>query len=232
MIFIPLSFYYLYIVYSLTHGRGVLDSAQFLDFILNQKALLFLGLVVVWSIFSMKRFVKGMFLIFTFIIFLQSFYTFYQTENKIVLFATFFYLLVSFFFYLFLTEELDSSIFNPNFKKNQLYKKDKYNFNVTIKNKKGICFDAILTNWDEDSCFVCVKQAASPKDLNGLVCITVNFLEKKFSAMGRIMTSYVDGYGIRFVRKGEKKGSTLGWKDFYAIMVDRAILVREKRGLL
>lgn len=222
MIFIIFSLYYLYVIRSIVDGHGVFNKEKFFSFFLDQKLLLGLGLVALWSIFKMKRYSKEIIPLFGLFIFFKSFYMFYESGHKVILLGTFVYLPMAFLLYLLWVEELGSSLLNPNFYKNQLYRKDKYPFWLTLTDNKGREYAGQLTNWDEYSCFTCIKPYK--KGLRGLVNITVHFLGRKFVAQGLVMTGYDDGLGIKFVQGGEKKGSTLGWKDFYAIMVDRGMI--------
>ncbi len=232
-VFIILSFYYLYVVYSLTVGRGVFSYEQFIDFSFNQKLLYIIGIYTIWSIFCIKAWSGRVFLLFALFILANSFFAFYQTGNKIILLGTCFYLICSLFLYLVWLEELNSSMFNPNFYKNQLHKKNKYNLNVKIQKTNGEEYEGFLTNLDEYSCFVCLKNKAKITRMTGYVKMTLFLLGKNFHITGQIMTRCFGGLGVLLSKNGKKKkGTYQDWNDFYAIIEDRGILVKEKRGFL
>ena len=169
-----------------------------------------LGLITLWSIFKVKKCSREIVLLFSLFVFAQSLYMFYQSEHKLILLGTLFYLPMASFLCLLWGEELESSLFNPNFYKNQIYKKDKYPFRATLKDAQGREYVTQLTNWDEYSCFACVRPYE--KGLRGLVNMRVSFLGREFMALGQVMTGYADGFGIKFTKKrGEKRiGPRLG----------------------
>ena len=220
MIFIILSLYYLYIVHAFIVGHGILNGEEWINFSKDKTLLFIFSLFVAVSVFQAKKWSKMALLVLVIWICSESFYSFYQTQNKVVLLGTFFYSIMSFLILLLWREELKSSVFNPNFSKNQLHRKDKYNLPVKITGQKNE-YGGVLTNWDKDSCFIHIenkKQAVLA--LKGWVKVTMNFLGKDFCAMGQVMTKYSDGFGIRF---GEKKEASPNWNDFYAIIMDRGL---------
>ena len=222
--FVLLSFYYLYLVRSSTVGHGVLDRARFEDFVLDEKFLVFACLCMVWSTFLVKTFSKMLFPLFFFLVSVKSALVFYQEGNKVVLIGTFFYVVAAFALWVLWVRELDSSVFNPNYRDNQVSGKNRYNLRVGIRNDKDVEYRGFLTNCDEFSCFAYLK-GGNAKELRGLVQVHVNFLGKEFHALGRVVTEYADGFGIKLVGDGQKRGMRLGWGDFYAIITDRGILV-------
>ena len=184
--------------------------------------------MAVWSIFFVKKWSEKVFFVFILLVFSKLLYLFYQTGDKVILLGAFFHLFISFLLYLLWKEELKSSVFNPNFYSNQLYKKDRYNFKVTVCDQAGKIHSGFLTNWDEYSCFLSLDEN-SKKNIRGLVKISMKFLGREFQAAGHIMTWYANGFGIRFEKKVKKNHETiLNWKDFYAIIIDRGILKKER----
>ena len=232
-IFIILSLYYLYIIHSLTIGQGVFDYEQFISFFFDQKFLCVIGLYTIWSVFFLRALSGRVFLFFILFISAKSFFVFYQTDNKVILLGTCIYLILSLFLHLVWLEELHCSMFNPNFYKNQLHKRNKYNINVKIQKANGEEYEGFLTNWDEYSCFLRLKNKEKIQKIMGHVKMTVFLLGKDFHTKGQIMTRYFDGLGILLLQREKKKKEThQDWNDFYAIIKDRGILVRKERGLL
>ena len=224
IVFILLSFYYLYLVHSSMVGHGVLDRERFENFVLDEKLLAFVCLCTAWSVFFVKKFSKILFLFFISLVSMKSSLVFYQEGNKVVLIGMFFYVVTAFVLWVFWVRELDSSVFNPNYRENQVSGKNRYNLRVGIKNAKDVEYRGFLTNCDEFSCFAHLK-GGNARELKGLVSINVSFLGKEFHALGRVVTEYADGFGIKLVESGQKQGMHLGWSEFYAIITDRGILV-------
>ena len=232
IIFVFLSFYYLYMIYSIRNKQGIFDNEQFLTFCFNHKFLLILSFITAWSIFSIKIISRKLLLFLTACIVIYSCFIFYETNSKIVLLGTCFYGIFALFLNLLWYEELNSCMFNPNFYDNQLYKKNKYNLNVKIQQSNGDEYEGFLTNWNEYSCFIYVTNKDKIKALTGLVKITVFLLEKDFHTTGKIMTRYFNGLGILLLKDRNKNTENLNWNDFYAIIENRGILNEIKRGFL
>ena len=97
-----------------------------------------------------------------------------------------------------------------------------YRIRVTIEDPKNHKkTNGILTNWDEDSCFVRCDENVNFK---GHVNLTIHFSEHDFKQDSMIVTTAkkINGIGLKFIKN---EASEKNWMDIYDIMTDRGLNV-------
>ena len=220
--FILLSLYFIYLVQTVIEGQGALNASKIIQFLVDEKLLVALGVILIWAIYFIKQWAKKCFVLFSSLIFVNSFSYFISSENKLILLGSFFYLFVSFFLYLLLKEELGSCLYNPGFYDNQISKINKFDFKVIVKSLSGNELHGCLTNWDNQACFVYFDENIKTVDLRGEVEIQVDYLGKSFFTKAQAYTFFANAIGFK-INADSEKHTVLHWDNFFAIITDRGI---------
>lgn len=220
MIFVIFSLYYLYMVRSINIGLGALNQVEILNFLKSDYYLLILFLVTLISIFYAKKSSKYISILFFVYISGNSFYYFLLFNNKIVLTFSILYLIVSYIFYFFLKEELETSVFAPKYYENQLSKKQIYDLKVAVQSGKNYR-EGFLTNCDTSGCFIYFgDELKAFFKKNTDVSLVFYYLGCEFFATGELITKFGGGYGVS-IKEKLSPGDKLGWRDFYSIIRER-----------
>lgn len=135
--------------------------------------------------------------------------------NKIVLIYLFFYIIISYFFYLTWGNILKLSCYNSFYDESEIDPLYDYSYNATIQGFTNE-LDAVLTNWDELGCFLKVEDNARVR--TGLIRIDLRIKDEIFKVSGRIVSKYkTTGIGVVFDEDHQE------WHDF--------IILSDQRGL-
>ncbi len=135
--------------------------------------------------------------------------------NKIIVIATFFYAVISYFLYQLLRHYLDLASVNPNYDSTDLFKPLLRDIRCRISAGDQIV-NGTLSNWDDEGCFI---QVDLPTALPESVDVTVFFRDREFSQHGELVASTPDstGIGIRF-EKTVKDLNVFNWSEFMEIV--------------
>jgi hypothetical protein len=196
IIYLGLSFLFLYLQYAYRHQLSPFSvvylrkSAELFWYI---AAPLIVSCVLIWkhhrlAVFSFNlsvllvafKVVEGLFIEF----------------NKIIVIATFFYAVISYFLYQLMNHYLASANINPNFSKSDLFGPLLRKIPVTILDSDK-SYSGHLTNWDSTGCFIHLNDSIK---IGSKIKILVNFQGRTFEEQGEVVAETPDlrGVGIKF----------------------------------
>ena len=144
--------------------------------------------------------------------------------NKILLFLTFIYIFVAYFYYQFLQVELAEAYNNPNYYKNRLFDPMLYQIKCTLKfvssNSNEELISGYLTNWNENGCFIILDEKIKRA---GKVEVSLVMDGKEFLNTGVVVSRIHknDGIGIKFYEEGN---SIYNWDNFYKIIENKGLV--------
>ncbi len=213
--FIIFSFLYTYVIYSISLGETAVDLNKLIGFINVNQLQLTLGILSFIWVYFFWKYMDFVFVAYCIVSNINVFTYFSNSFDKLVLVFNFFFLIVSYMFYLLLKSEKGESVYDPRFKKYFLGNKSEYKIpcHVSHGEKK---YQGYLTNWDSDSIFVYIdsKERVS---LSGRVDLEFEFGRNKFNNNGIVRTMYGNGYGITL----KKSDDDFNWKKLYNVLSDR-----------
>lgn len=200
----------------LSEGKAFYDILNFKIFLSNNTYLLFASSFLALCIYFISKWSSVFFMIFFLFVFGNIFYFFILADNKLVLTASFLYLIFSFCLWLLWKDELKDVVYHPAY---SFFDMDDP-YIVKIKSKmsdnEGENYLGFLTNWSEQGCFIHLKNINLIK--RNKVAVEIYFEGIKFSATGVIVSSYFRGVGVKLNNSNEVRDS---WKGFYSIIESR-----------
>lgn len=214
-IFLMLSFFFTYIQHAYRF-----HLAPFSLVYLQKSIELFwyLALPVVLTSFLVwrhHRFSPLMFQLCVFLVCFKVIEGLFFEFNKIIVITLFFYVVIAYFLFQYLTSYLSLARINPNYSENDLFKPilKEISCELEFNNQK---YNGILTNWDEDGCFVLLDES-----LNVLSAVTVSlvFFGRHFTERGEVVASTLDyrGFGIKF-ETTKKEMTEFNWSEFMELI--------------
>lgn len=132
--------------------------------------------------------------------------------NKMIVVTFFFYIVISYFLYQLLNRYLASARLNANYSSNDLFDPLLNKLNCTLKAGE-VELEGILTNWDEEGCFV--KMNSAPlKKLNKVEFI-IRFAGREFCEQGEVVaqSTSMTGVGIK-LKNSSKDLKIFNWNEF------------------
>lgn len=131
--------------------------------------------------------------------------------NKIIVIALFFYTIISYFLYQLLKQYMEVASINPNYRQADLFP-PLLRIIPSELSFQDHTLSGILTNWDEDGCFIKLEKGMSlPAKLN----VLIKFQGKVFTQEGEVVAQTLDltGVGIRF-QETAKDLRVFNWAEF------------------
>lgn len=131
--------------------------------------------------------------------------------NKIIVIATFFYAVISYFLYQLMNHYLDSANINPNYSENDLFEPLLSKIPVVVLDSDK-SYPGHLTNWDSSGCFIRLDSAA---ELGTKVSVSIQFQGRTFTEKGEVVAETPDhrGVGIKF-ESTLRSLETFNWTEF------------------
>ena len=131
--------------------------------------------------------------------------------NKVIVIALFFFTVIAYFIHQIYGEYFSRASLNSNYGPHDLFNPLLREIQVDVEGNKGV-----LTNWDEQGCFVKLEEAAPSLRA---VDVKVNFRGRTFSQKGEVVAQTLDlqGVGIRF-GKTEKELNLFNWTEFIELI--------------
>jgi len=218
ILFVMLSFIFLFIQESILNNKSILDIIFFKNVVNSFKYYIGLTFIGVVSLYFLKTFSKVIYSLIILSAVCVTSYNLYLDFSKLITIVLFLFVLISYYYYHLLNIELKQSFYNAGFSKNNLYDPMLFTIVSKIKSKKSeAMIEGYLTNWNEDGCFIHSK---SKYDVVGSkVELAISFEGQEFKQAGEIVSCNKgkENFGIRFIN--EKK-TGYNWKDFYNIIND------------
>jgi hypothetical protein len=216
ILFIIMSLYFMHLVYSLDVEASALDFEQLIILLKMNPILVGIGVATIVSLFFVKKISKYLLAIFALFVFYKTFSVFLIKYEKIQLVLNVIYIVIAYNMILLLDEELERSIYRPNYFASSLdvedYKTVKVEFYDGNKSVEGF-----ITSYDDEG-FV-VKLTRENK-LSGKVHFKIVFENHDFEDFGVVSVKYKGGYGIK-VSARKKSQDDNGWSVIYDILSKR-----------
>lgn len=215
VIYLILSFLFLYIQHAYRHNLSPFSFVYFKKSIELFWYVIVVLLVSGITIWNHHRFSIALYKFSIFLVGFKVLEGLFIEFNKVIVVATFFYAIISYFLYQLLNQNLSSAAVNQNFRSSDLFqpllKKIECSLIQGEKEYKGT-----LSNWDDDGCFVKLDQ---PLKITGVVQIRIYFSDRQFDQEGEVVASTADltGVGVKF-EQSVKKINVFNWAEFIEIM--------------
>jgi hypothetical protein len=135
--------------------------------------------------------------------------------NKVIVVATFFYAIISYFLYQLLKQHLGLASVNQNFRSSDLFQPLLKRIECSVSHGDQE-YKGTLSNWDDEGCFIKLDQ---PLKITGKVKIRIYFSRREFNQKGEVVASATDlsGVGVKF-EQSPKELSQFHWSEFIEIM--------------
>ena len=211
-----LSLIHLHIVYALDADISALNLNRFKGLLLGMPYLMGFSLLLIYSIYNVKKYSNTLLMIFSVFIFYKTFTIFIIGFDKILLILNVIYLIVSYNFISLYLEELKKSIYNPRFELGSLFVDEYYDVEVELYDvSKGKTVKGKLVNFDESSLIVYSLE----NSIDGEVKVVLKYKRHVFTCIGKVVTRHDNGIGISITK--EDKEHELDWKEFYKVQFGR-----------
>ncbi|MFZ4712837.1 MAG: hypothetical protein ACOYL6_03945 [Bacteriovoracaceae bacterium] len=180
-----------------------------------------LALICIYSIRKFRAYSSNFLLFYMGLIWAGAFWILYLSHlDKVLLGLIFFEVLISFYFYLLWNEELNLACHNPDFTLYDLDPESFHQIQASLIVKDSRC-EAILSNWDDQSCFV---KLVNPISLTGEVKLEIVYDGQNFEESGKIVSEYGDFKGVGIKWNLKQQTDKFNWKNFYEVIYERGIL--------
>lgn len=217
-IFVILSFFFFYFIHSKSINQSGLDTQNLISFLVKEG--LFLP-VLIYAAYVAYKGKKGSLYILGFVLLVISAFLINDLIitgfDKIHLSLVFFYIITAFYFYQVWAKELEMACYNPSFSMQDLDFNNELFLKAKIETHEKV-LDVDILNWDEDSCFILLRQ---PMKLSGEVDLNIHFENFEFKDKFRVVSEYGDYQGVGLQLVNNKVGL---WKNLYGILSERGIL--------
>lgn len=211
MIYLGLAFLFLYLQYAYRHQLSPFSLVY-----LRKSAELFwyVALPLVASCWLIWKHHRLAVFAFNFSVLLVAFKVvegLFIEFNKIIVVATFFYAVISYFLYQLMNHYLSSANINPNFTGNDLFEPLLRKIPVKILDAEK-SYPGHLTNWDNGGCFIHLEDSHR---VGSKVSIEISFQGRVFEQRGEVVAETPDlrGVGIKF-ESTVRSLETFNWSEF------------------
>jgi len=218
-----LTFVFIYIQEAIFLERSIFDISFLKLSSLKYKDLIISFALTALTVFSLKKISKFFFIISSLGVIYYTVINLNLDFSKLILIILFIYLLVSYYYFYLLDIELNQSIYNPNFKKNDLFKPMLMEIRVTIKSNNKDC-SGYLTNWDESGCFIYLEEELDNN--SKIIELHLQLRGKVFIQKSVLATQAGDNraVGVRFINEKMDK-NIFNWLEFKKIVSDMGLNV-------
>lgn len=136
--------------------------------------------------------------------------------NKIIVIALFFYVVISYFYYQMFDYYLSLASLNPNYSSSDLF--DQLLKEIPCSwDQDGTQISGLLTNWDDEGCFVKLNGTITGDGPTGQLII--EFKGRRFIQKGEIVSLNKNGVGLKF-GKSNKDLNLFNWAEFNELVYE------------
>ncbi len=226
IIFLVFSMIYLQAIYSLSRGESVLNLKALKTFFFNHYLILAVNLITIFMVAKLKKHSDKILSIFLVLIVSKNFIMLASSFNKLILGLNFIYLVFAFYFFVTWELEIAKASYNPQFSEHDLEKDTRFPINGKMENlKTGEIFDVMVTNVDEESCFVLLTVESRDQfkaDAGATYRLTVSYENVLFVHNARLASKYHRGLGLEFIQT-PKSDFPLNWSDLHQVCLERGL---------
>lgn len=214
MIFVLLSFFFLYFVENFKHPRFFSDLGLLKEYALSNLLVFTITLLLTLSIFFLLKWSRYLFLVFCTGVFLYSIRVYFLSSSAAILPLSLIYMMCAYYFYTLFSEELKGALYLPNFVARDINPVPNKKLKILLR-KNDNSLIGYLLNWDSRNVFVYLNDQIK---LRGKVNLEMHLDGSVFCFEGKIVTAYNKGYGIKVT---DSASGVYGWEDLYQILLDR-----------
>lgn len=210
LIFIVLSIFFISSIQAISMGVSLFTLATLKQVALRNYFVFLVFILALISISKFKRYSQWLFLCFNILIVIKSFMFLAEGFNKLVLGLNFIYLLFSFYFFTSWELFVLKAANNPMFSDLDLEKKSRFNivgYFEKVDGEKIASF--LLTNIDEESCFVLLEDEKIQLTEKNVRMI-INYENVQFESLVEVVSSTKDGIGFSFLESKKDLRSLSG----------------------
>jgi len=221
IVFLILSVFYLQAIYALSKGISFY-GLEALRVLLKEHSII-LGLVVltVFTILKVKKHSDKLLLLVLVLITGKNFILLSSSFNKFVLVLNFLYLLFAFYFFVTWELQINKASYNPLFSRYDLEKTTRFQIKGKLKGDTLPETDVLITNIDENSCFLILVNDISKLDPKEKFVLVTNYEGILFEQEATVVSSYDQGLGMEFLKS--KTGPS--WSDLHKVCLERGLFV-------
>lgn len=217
-----MSIAFVFLQKAILEESSIFNIDFFISTLVPVSPLIITSLISIYYILKVKKISRYVYFFFVASITFYSSYNLIIEFSKLVLVVLFIYILISYYLFFILNSELDQSYNNPGFSSRDLFDPMLFKININLLNtKNGQSVTGLLTNWNEDGCFV--KLDSELKKVSNLE-LEVVYKENIFKQKVVVVTMLKNkkGFGLKFK---DKKSSDSSWSDIYKIISDMGMSV-------
>ncbi len=212
MLFLFLSFVFLFLQYAYRHHLSPFSVAYLrksLELFWYVLAPIFLSFIAIWN---HHKWAKYFYAFCVSLICYRVIEGLFIEFNKIIVIALFFYVSIAYFLYQLFDYYMGLASLNPNYSKDDLFDPLLREIHCELIEGEKIVA-GILTNWDEEGCFVLLNDASGTE--LSKVNVVINFKGRSFEQHGEVVAHSIDfrGVGIKF-GKTPKGLNVFNWDEF------------------
>ena len=221
IIFLIFSVIYLQAVYSLSKRVSIFGLESLHALVYENWFILAIVALTIFSIVKVKKSSDKLLLAALVLISGKNFILLSGSFNKLVLALNFIYLIFAFYF--FITWELlvNKASFNPLFSKHDLEKEARFNIKAVLKGPTNQQVEGLVTNIDEQSCFIYIPHPEKKLNTKGQFELTAIYEGISFTQPALIVSRYDQGYGLELLRANNGPS----WSDLYKVCLERGLFV-------
>ena len=217
---------YLQAIYSLSQGVSLLALTSAKSFFSNHSFIIVLLAITLYMVVNVKKHSDKMLLLCLTVMTAKNFIMLASSFNKLILGLNFIYLVFAFYFFVTWELEIAKASYNPQFSEHDLEKDTRFPINGKMENlKTGEIFDVMVTNVDEESCFVLLTVESRDQfkaDAGATYRLTVSYENVLFVHNARLASKYHRGLGLEFIQT-PKSDFPLNWSDLHQVCLERGL---------
>lgn len=230
LIFCVFSPYFLHVADSLVEGFSALDQIKLYSFLTNRLSVLILAAVALVCVWRLSAYAKYVMLALVLNCLGVALYVALKDLNKIVLILCFIYAVTAYYLLMLYNIEIESAAYNPLYSSQTIGRRSDYKLGCSLISG-GNKYQGYLTNWDERGCFVSLEPGeANLVELHGEIEIEVLLDGHLFKQNAYIVSSYLQGVGIRFTMQTQAQQEDYNWLSYYRIIDDRGYFPRSRNA--
>lgn len=217
-LFAVFAIFFIHVIESFVSGTSTFDLGTYELFVGKHKYLLATLMLFCIALFGGRKFSKFFYLIFISQCIYEAFTQYFIALDKFVLILNFLFVILSYYFYLFMSSDLSEASSTPIAESGDLYSGLTINNDVVLK-ASNTQVEGRFINWDEGTCFI--QTSSNVDNLRGPVELSWSFEGNSYSCKGMIVSGAIDlGVGVRMTIS-ENIDGVFGWTEFYDIIHSR-----------
>lgn len=213
--FLIVSIVYLFTISSVGVSQSVFKFTNLESFLVSHQSIVIFAMIAGIAIYFSKKVSKALFLSFGLTCLLYSIYMMIIHFSKISVVLVSGYIILFYYFYQILSNELSLAFRNSLYSKNEIFEPLLKKIKMNLTDTDGQIHEAYLVNWDKRSCYLKLETELEFNPVKHFE-VTASIEDYKLKDTGFLATFDKENneVGIYF----EEENSTYGWGHFSDIM--------------